>query len=68
MADLLKGTRLGPWVLFRDENGLRHAVRSSAILSVSDTDETGSSTAVQMTGNRLAVVRRAFEEVFSWVQ
>jgi hypothetical protein len=55
-------------VVFRDENGLRHAVRHSAILSVSEADDTGGSTAIQMTGNRLAVVRRAFEEVFSWVQ
>jgi hypothetical protein len=68
MADLLKGTRLGPWVIFRDEDGLRHAVRHSAILSVSDADETGSSTSILMSGNRLALVRRCFEEVFAWVR
>jgi hypothetical protein len=32
--------RCGPFVILKDEEGLRHAVRQAAILAISDTDDT----------------------------
>jgi hypothetical protein len=66
MADILLGQRTGPFVLLHDEDGLRHAVKLSAILVLSDADGDGNSTAVQLTGNRVAIVRRPLDEVLSW--
>jgi hypothetical protein len=66
MAEVTTGQRVGGFVVFRDEDGLRHAVRQGAILAISDADETGSITAVQLTGNRTAVVRQGFDQVLGW--
>ncbi len=60
------GQRTGPFVLLLDEDGLRHAIKLSAIQVLSDADADGSSTTVQLTGNRVALVRRSLEEVLSW--
>ena len=64
MAEAFLG-RVGTFIVLRDEDGLRHAVKLSAILAVSDTDATGSTTVIQLTANRTAIVRRSFEEVLS---
>ena len=68
MADLVRGCQVGPWVVFHDEDGCRHAVRQNAILCVSEADQTGSSATIMMTGGRSAVVREAFETVLGWVR
>ena len=64
MADILSGVRIGPFVVFKDENGLRHAVRQGAIMSISECD--GDMVTIQMTGSRTALVRQAFERVITW--
>jgi hypothetical protein len=64
MADLLSGVRLGPFIVFKDENGLRHAVRQGAVLAISEMDE--GAVTIQMTGGRAALVRQAFERVLRW--
>ncbi len=64
MADILSGARVGPFIVFRDENGRRHAVRQGAILAISEAED--DLTTVQMTGSRTALVRQAFERVLSW--
>jgi hypothetical protein len=66
MADIVAALRVGGFVIFRDEDGLRHAVRSAAILALSDADEAGTSTAMQMTGNRVVVIQTSFDEVLEW--
>ena len=66
MADVLAGQRTGPFVVLLDEDGLRHAVKLSAVQVLSDGDTCGNSTSVQLTGNRVAVVRRPLDEVLSW--
>ncbi len=64
MADIVSGVRVGGFVVFRDDNGRRHAVRQAAVLTISETDD--DMTTVQMTGSRTALVRQAFERVLSW--
>ena len=67
MADLVGGHRQGPFVVFEDEDGLRHAVRLGAILSISEMAGECNATVVQLSGQRSAVVRRTFEQVLSWL-
>ena len=64
MTDITSGLRLGPWVVFRDEAGHRHAVRHCAIMSVSETEH--DLVSIQLTGNRTALVRQSFEKVLAW--
>jgi hypothetical protein len=66
MSDLVAGQRLGPFIVFRDEDGLRHAVRQGAIMTISETGETGESTFIQLTGQRSATVHRSFDQVLAW--
>ena len=64
VTELLSGLRSGPFVVFRDEDGLRHAVRHGAIVTISEADQ--DLVTIQMTGSRTATVRVAFERVLSW--
>ncbi len=66
MADAHMGRRTGPFVLLHDEDGLRHAVKLSAVQVLSDADGETNSTAIHLTGNRVAVIRRPLDEVLSW--
>ena len=66
MSDLVTGQRVGGFILFKDDDGLRHAVRASGILALSDGDHHGDLTIMQMSGNRAVVIRRPLEEVLSW--
>lgn len=68
MADLVRGYQVGPWVIFHDEDGCRHAVRQNAILAVSEADEAGSSATLIMAGGRRAVIHQDFETVLGWVR
>jgi hypothetical protein len=66
MADLVSGGRAGPYVIFVDEDGLRHAVRPAAVLALSDGDDLRGLTVMQMTGGRTVLVRRGLDEVLGW--
>jgi hypothetical protein len=68
VVDLVAGERLGPFVVFRDADGNRHAVRHGAIMAISETDDAIGSTIVQLTGQRTALVHQTFEQVLSWFQ
>ncbi len=68
MADMLCGCRIGPWIVFRDEEGLRHAVRQTAVLTSSEADEFGGTSAITMAGGRRAVVRQTFDIVPGWLR
>ena len=67
MAELINGQRQGPFLILEDEDGLRHAVRLGAILSLSEMSGDCSATVVQLSGKRSAVVRQSFEQVLSWL-
>jgi hypothetical protein len=66
MADVVTGERVGGFVVLTDEDGLRHAVRSVAVLALSDADGTGSDTVMQLPGNRVVTIRRPIDEVLGW--
>jgi hypothetical protein len=59
---------VGGFVLFRDEDGLHHAVRCGAVMALSDGDATGDTTVMQLPGNRAVLIRRPFSEVLRWFQ
>ena len=65
MPNLLTGQRLGPLIVFRDEDGMRHAVRQASIMAVSESDG-GGCTVIQLAGNRSVTVDRTFDEVLAW--
>ena len=58
--------RVGSFVLFSDENGVRYAVRLGSVLALSDGDEARESTVLQMPGGRAVPIRASLEEVLSW--
>ncbi len=66
MAEILSGGRVGGYIVIKDEDGLRHAVRPGAVLALSDSDETGESTVMTMPGNRVVMIRRGLDEVLNW--
>lgn len=66
MPDLVTGCRVGGFVLFKDEDGLRHAVRAAGVLALSDGDHNSDVTIMLMPGNRAVVIRQSLDEVLSW--
>ncbi len=64
MSDILSGVRVGPFVVLKDADGMRHAVRQGAILAISEHE--GDVVTISMTGSRSALVRQAFDRVLSW--
>jgi hypothetical protein len=68
VTTLLRGERLGPFLVFTDQDGLRHAVRLTAVLALSDTDPAQDSTLVQLAGQRSVVVAVSLEEALGWLQ
>lgn len=60
------GRRLGPFVLFADANGLRHAVRLGLVVALSDADEHQDATIMMMPGGRLVMIGESLEEVVGW--
>ena len=59
--------RRGSMLVFRDEEGIRHAVRASAIIAASDADAMGDATIVQLPGSRFLMLRVALDEVTQWM-
>jgi hypothetical protein len=55
--------RVGPYVLVRDDKGLRHALKWSAIAALSDADESAAETIVQLHGGRSFTVCRPLDEI-----
>jgi hypothetical protein len=66
MVDLVSGERIGSFVVFVDEDGLRHAVRCAAVLALSDADGDGNDTIMQLPGGRAVTIRRPVLDVLGW--
>ncbi len=66
VRELVGGHRQGPFVVFEDEDGVRHAVRQGAIMSISEASAEPGATLIQLSGQRTALVRGSFEQVLSW--
>lgn len=60
--------RVGAFLVFRDQDGVRHAVKLAAVLSVSDGDVDGCSAVVQLTGGRTIVVHSNLDELLEWMR
>ena len=58
--------RVGGFVVFRDEEGMRHAVRLGAVMAASDADCDHGATVVHLTGNRTVLVASDLDEVLGW--
>ena len=67
MTTLLRGERAGPFLVFTDQDGLRHAVRLTAVLALSDADPAQDGTLVQLAGQRALVVAVPLEEALGWL-
>ncbi len=59
--------RRGSTLVFHDQDGIRHAVRVSAIIAVSDADATRDATIVQLPGSRFLMLRVCLDEVVGWI-
>ncbi len=66
MSLVTTGMRHGPFVIFRDDEDLRHAVRLGAVMGLSDADTCQDATIMQLPGGRVVLIRAAFEEVLQW--
>lgn len=58
--------RHGAFLAFRDENGIRHAIRLIAVLAVSDADDSQDATILQLPGGRFVSIRAALDDVLAW--
>ena len=67
MADMVRGTRVGGYVVLTDVDGRRHALRAGAILAASDADDSQSSTCLLLHGGRVLLVHACLEEVLTWL-
>lgn len=65
-TSLAEGRRVGAFIVFADDEGVRHAVRLGAVLVLSDADSCQDTTVIQMPGGRALLVRTSFEEVLAW--
>lgn len=60
------GERRGPMLVFKDADGLRHAVRVTAVIAASDLDEARDATMLQLPNARYVVVREGLDKVLGW--
>lgn len=63
---LASGQRVGAFVVFSDENGVRCAVRLGSVLALSDGDERQDTTVMQLPGGRAVLIQAPLEEVLRW--
>ena len=64
LVDIVSAVRAGPFIVFKNAEGMRHAVRHGAVLASSETDD--DLTTLQMIGSRSALVRQTFDKVLVW--
>lgn len=66
--DIDQGTQVGRYVVLRDHNGLRHAIRRGSVVAASDSDPCQDATLLQLPGGRALVVAEPFETVLAWLE
>lgn len=59
--------RAGAFVVFSDDDGVRHAVRATSVIAASDADSSRETTVLQLQGGRFVAVRAPLEEVLGWL-
>lgn len=60
------GQRVGAFVVFADDEGVRYAVRLGSILALSDADSCQDATVMQLPGGRSLLIRATLEQVLAW--
>ena len=63
---LASGQRVGAFVVFTDENGVRYAVRLGSVLALSNGDDRQDTTVAQLPGGRAVLIQAPLEEVLGW--
>lgn len=63
---LVNGERVGIFVVLRDIEGRRHALRGNAIVGISDSDDLNDETVLTIQGGRTLLVRASMDEVLAW--
>lgn len=66
MSVLASGRRVGAFVVFVDENGVRYAVRFGSVLALSDGDDRRDTTVLQLPGGRAVLIQAPLDEVLGW--
>lgn len=67
MSAVILGERVGHYVVFRDADDRRHAVRLTTILAASDADDDHCSTVLTLPGGRSVLVDVALDSVLTWL-
>lgn len=63
---IVSAGRLGRVVVLTDDEGRRHALRPSAVVGISECDETGDSCLVTLTGGRMLYAPVTLDECLYW--
>ena len=66
MSDVPPSYRAGPFLMFSDPDGMRHAVKVNGVIGLSDADETRDSTLMLVQGGRVLVLSEPLDVVISW--
>lgn len=66
MSATVVNRRVGAFILFADDNGVRYAVRLGAVLALGDGDEARDTTIMHMPGGRAVLIPAPLEEVLKW--
>jgi hypothetical protein len=65
MNSTMSGTRIGPYLLLRDQAGLRHIARINSVSLVSEIDEVGDETML-IISSRPIRLSATIDEVLEW--
>lgn len=63
---MIQAERNGPFVVLRDVEGRRHALRANAIIGISEADEVGDESVLAIQGGRLLLVNASVDEIVGW--
>lgn len=66
MIAVTQGERVRGFIVFTDQDGLRHAVRMNAVLAMCDGDDARDTTVCLLSGGRTVCVMAQMDEVLTW--
>ncbi len=66
MSGVPPAYRAGPFLMFTDPDGLRHAVRLNGVTGLSDADESHDTTLMLIHGGKLLILGEPLDVVITW--
>lgn len=66
MSGVPPAYRAGPFLMFSDPDGMRHAVKLNGVIGLSDADETHDTTLMLVQGGRILILGEPLDVVISW--